>query len=38
MGKWLEHISGKELKFFSIFSMVLLVMAELPPGWRRGYG
>ncbi len=32
MGKWLEHISGKELKFFSIFSMVLLVMAAIAAG------
>ena len=29
MGKWLERISGKELKIFSIFSVVLLFMATV---------
>ncbi|MDE7013485.1 MAG: DUF1576 domain-containing protein [Kineothrix sp.] len=29
MGKWLERISGKELKLFSIFSVVLLFMATV---------
>lgn len=29
MKKWLERISGKELKFFSIFSMILLCLAAV---------
>ena len=29
MGKWLNRISGKELKLFSIFSVVLFLAAAV---------
>lgn len=36
MEKWLERISGKELKIFSIFSMVLLFVAAMAATFATG--